>query len=70
MADDDGIVIAGGDSGTELLPVFRFKIPLAGNQQLRAGVQAQEFIRPLERQVVRHHEKCFLGQAQTFALHG
>ena len=56
MSDDNGIIIAGGDPGAELLPVFRFKIPLAGHQQLRTGVQTQEFIRPLQRQVVRHHE--------------
>ena len=70
MPDDHSIVIACSDPGAELLPVFRFKIPLAGHQQFCAGIQAQEFIRPLECQVIRHHEKCFLGQAQPFTFHG
>ena len=30
----------------------------------------QKFLRPLEGQVVRHHEKGLLAQAQAFGLHG
>ena len=70
MSDDHRIIIPGSDPGTELLPVFRFKIPLTGHQQLRAGIEPQEFVRPLQRQMVRHHEKGFLRQTQTLALHG
>ena len=60
VSDDHSVIIAGGDPGTELLPVFGLKITLAGYQQLGTGIEPQEFIRPLECQMVRHHKERFL----------
>jgi hypothetical protein len=60
VSDDHGVIIAGGDPGTELLPVFGLKITLAGYQQLSTGLEPQEFIGPLECQMVRHHKERFL----------
>ena len=47
VTDNNCIVIAGGNSGTEFLAVGCFKIFLCGNQQLCTGVQVQKLIRPL-----------------------
>ena len=69
MADDDCIIIPGGDPGAELLPVGRFKILLCGHQDIGAWIEAEEITPPLLGQMVGHHIKTFLGQAQPPALH-
>ena len=69
MTDDDGIVVAGGYTGAELLPVGGFKILLVGHQQFGAGIEMQKLLRPLEGQVIGHYKERFLAQAQPFGLH-
>lgn len=65
MANDDGIVIAGGDTGAELLAIIGFKILFRCDQQIRGGIQPQKFRRPLFGQVIGHYEDAFLTQAQA-----
>ena len=70
VSDDDGIIIAGGDSGTELLAVMGFKVFLGGDKDIGGGVQPQELRRPLVGQMIRHHENGLAAQPQALALHG
>ena len=69
VTDDDRIIVAGCDSGTELLAVGGFKVLLCGDQQIGTGIQPQELICPLQSQVVGNDEQGFLTQAQTLAFH-
>ena len=69
MADDDSVIIPGGNPGTELLPVRRLKVFLRGNEDVCSRIQPQEIAAPLLRQMVRHHIQIFLRQSQTLALH-
>ena len=52
VSDDDGIIIAGGNPGAELLPVLGFKILFGGNQNIGGWVELEPFRRPLLRDVV------------------
>ena len=70
VADDDRVVVAGGDAGAEFLAVFGFKVLLAGHQQIGRGVQRQKLAGPLVDDVVGNHEQRFLGQPQPPQLHG
>ena len=69
MTDHDGIVIAGCDTGAELLSIAGFKILLRCHQHIRIGIEPQEICAPLLCEVVRHHIEVFLRQAQSAALH-
>ena len=69
MADDDGIVVAGGDAGTEFFAVGSLKVLAPCYQQLGIGVEVQELACPLLRQMVGHHKKTFLAQPQPFCFH-
>ena len=70
VADDDGIVVTGSDSGTKPFPVFGFKILFGGNQNIGGGVQLQVFCGPLLGQVIGHHKQALLTQPQPLALLG
>ena len=63
VADDDGIVVAGGDASAEPLAVLGFKVLLGGHQNICGGVQLQKLRCPLLCQVVGHHEQGLLAQA-------
>ena len=69
MADDDGIIIAGGNPGTELLAVGRLEVLPRRDKDVGAGVEAHEFICPLEGQVVGDDEHTLLAQTEALALH-
>ena len=69
VPDDDGIVIAGGDAGTEFFAVRRLKVLAPCHQQLGIGVEVQKLRCPLLRQMVGHDKKTFLAQPQTFRFH-
>ena len=56
VADDNSVIVSGGDPGAELLAAVGFKVLLGGHQHLRAGIQAQKIAAPLFRQVVRDDE--------------
>ena len=43
VADDDRVIIAGGNSRAEFLSVCPFKVLLGGNQNIGRGIQAQKF---------------------------
>ena len=64
VADDDGIVVAGGDPSTELLAVLGFKILAGGNEDICRRIELQKLSGPLLCQVVGHHKKRFLTQTQ------
>ena len=70
LADDDCIVIARCNPCAELFPVVLLEILFRRDQDVRAGIQMQKFVRPLEGQMVRHNDHGFPAQAETFALHG
>ena len=70
MADDNGIVVAGGDSATEFLAVLGLKILAGSDKDVRCRIKLQKLSGPLLCQVVGHHKEGLLAQAQPFALHG
>ena len=64
VADDDGIIVAGGNPSTELLAVLGFKILAGGNEDICRRIELQKLSGPLLRQVVGHHKEGLLAQAQ------
>ena len=56
MPDDDGIVVAGGDAGTEFFAVGSFKVLAPCHQKFGVGVEVQKLRSPLLRQVIGHYE--------------
>ena len=69
VPDDDGIVVAGGDTATELFTVSRLKVFPGGSQDIGRGVQSEKLRCPLFCQVVRHNKERLLAQAKSLALH-
>ena len=69
VADDDCIIVPGGDSGAEFFTVGRFKILFPCHQQLGIGIKVQELRSPLLRQMVGNDKKAFLTQPQPFGFH-
>ena len=70
MAYYDGVVIAGGYPGTELLAVRSLEVFAGCDEDVGAGVEAEEFICPLERQMVGDDEHALLAEPEALALHG
>jgi len=70
VPDDDGIVVAGGDAGTEFLAVGSLKVLAPCHQQLGIGVEVQKLACPLLCQMVWYYEKAFLTQTKAFCFHG
>ena len=70
MADDDGIVVAGGDASTEFLAVLGLKILTGSDKDVRCRIKLQKLSGPLLCQMVGHHKERLLAQAQPLALHG
>ena len=69
MPDNDGIIIARGDTGTELLSVGWLEILFRCHQHIGIRIQPQEIRAPLFRQVIRHNVEILLCQTQTAAFH-
>ena len=69
MTDHDGIVIAGCDTGAELLSIAGFKILFRCHQHIRIVIEPQEICAPLLREVIRYNIEILLRQAQPAALH-
>ncbi len=69
MRDDDGIPIPGGDAAEQLLPVLRLEILLARDEDVRAGIQRQQFGRELAEHVVGHGEHRLAGEPKPLQLH-
>ena len=69
VPDDDSIVVAGGDAGTEFFAIGGLKVLAPCHQQFGVGVEVQELRSPLLRQVIGHDKKTFLAQSQPFGFH-
>ena len=69
VSDDNGIIIAGGNAGTEFFAVSGFKILFGRDEDVRGGIEPQKFRCPLFRQVVRHDEHGFLAKPQPLGFH-
>ena len=70
MSDNNGVVIAGGNTGAELLAVFRLKVLFRCRQNIGRWVQPQKLRCPLLGQMIRNHKHRLVAKPQTFALHG
>lgn len=70
VADDNGVIVAGGNAGAELLAVACLKVLFGGHKDIGGGVEPQKLRGPLLRQVVRHGKEGFLAQAEALSLHG
>ena len=70
VADDNGVVFAGGDAGAELLAVLRLEVLFRSHEDVGGGVQPQELARPLLRQVVGNDKEGFVAQPQPLGFHG
>lgn len=62
VADDNGIIVAGGDPGAEFLTVSGLKVFLGRDQNIGGGVQPQKLGSPLLCQMVGNNEHCFLAK--------
>ena len=69
VADNDRVIVAGGDPGAEATAVVLLKILLGRHQNFGRGIQPQEFRGPLFCQVIGHHEHGLAAQAQALAFH-
>ena len=69
VPDDDGIVVASGDTGAEFFAVGSLKILAPCHQQFRIGIKVQKLACPLLCQMVGHDKKAFLAQPQPLCFH-
>ena len=69
VADDNGVIVAGGNTGAEFLAVSRLKVLFGDGKNIGRGVQTQELRRPLLNQVIGHHKHGLVAKAEAFALH-
>ena len=70
VADDHGVIVAGGNPTAKPFAVLLFKVLPGRHQDVRRWVQLQKLAGPLLRQVVRNHEQRLMAKAQAFQLHG
>ena len=70
VADDNGVIVAGGDPRTEFLAVLRFKILFCRHKDIRGGIELKPFRRPLFGDVVGNDDQRLGTQPQPLALHG
>ena len=69
VSDYNGVVIAGCDTGAELLSIAGFKVLFRCHQYIGIGIEPQKVCTPLLCEVVRNHIEIFLRQAQPAAFH-
>ena len=69
VADDNSVIVAGGDTGAELLAVSRLEVLFGNGEDIGRGVQTQKLRRPLFNQVIGHHKHGLVAKAEAFALH-
>ena len=70
MADNHGVVVAGGDPGAEFLTVPAFKVLPGCYKDVRRGIKLEPFRRPLLRDVVGNHNQGLGAKPQSLHLHG
>ena len=69
LPDDNGVIVAGGDTGAEFLPAGGFKILLPGDKDVGRWIELHKFRGPLLGQVVGNHKNGLPAQPQPLALH-
>ena len=69
VSHDDGIIVAGGDPGAELLTVMGLKVLFRGDKDVGGRIEPQKLRSPLLGQVVWHNKEGFLAQSQAFGFH-
>ena len=69
MSDNDSIIIARSNPGTELFPVGWLEVLFRCYKHIGIRIQPQEIRAPLLCQVVRHNVEILLCQTQTAAFH-
>ena len=69
VADDNSVIVAGGNTGAELLAVSRLEVLFGNGEDIGRGVQTQELRRPLFDQVIGHHKHGLVAKAEALALH-
>ena len=69
MADNDCVIISGGNAAAKLLPVLLFKVLLCGYQDIGAGIELQKFSRPLLRDMVGNHDQRLGTKPQPLHFH-
>lgn len=70
MADNDGVVVPGGNAAAKLLAVLGFKVFLRRYQDVGRRIELEPFRRPLFGDVVGHHDQRLGAKPQAFHLHG
>ena len=68
MADDDGVVITGGNASAEALAVFRLKVLFGGHQNVGSRVKLEILGGPLLGQVIGDGDQRLIAQSQPLAL--
>ena len=69
MTDYDRIIVSGGNSGTEFLPVCRLEILLFRDENVCRWIKSEKFARPLFSQVIRNGKKRFGTQSEPLRFH-
>ena len=69
MSNNDRVVVSGGNSGTEFLPVCRLKILLFRDENVCRWIKSEKFARPLFSQVIRNGKKRFRTQSEPLRFH-
>ena len=69
MRNDDGIPITRSNAAEQLLTVLRLEVLFACDQDVRAGIQRQQFGRKLAEHVVRNGEHRLASEAEPFQFH-
>ena len=70
VADDNGVVVPGGNPGAELLSIGCLEVLLGRDQEVGRGIEPQKLRRPLLGQMVGDDKHTLLTQPQALALHG
>ena len=69
MGDNDGVPIAGGDFGRQMLAAFLGEIFLGGDQHAGVGIDVQKLAGELLQQVIGDDVERFLDKPGLFHFH-
>ena len=69
MSNNDRVVVSGGNSGTEFLPVCRLEILLLRDKNICRWIKPQKLARPLFSQMIRNGKKRFRTQSEPLRFH-
>ena len=68
VPDDDGVIVAGGNTPAEFLAVFRLEVLFCGHENVGRRVELEVFSGPLLGQMVGDGNEGFAAQPQPLAL--